>query len=224
MLTNANIPEVAQLIKDARTSANFTSLIIRRKGVRRGGKVYGDDKVHSVFITGFSYKRLCKRSLDSLTRIKSSDVLSDLQHLYTNMTLAHIVAARHDLREGLKRSTAGTNPISDVFDPLRVNGEIVRGAKVYSGPGNSSDPRAPVPGTIYIQGLGVGHKILEKAANGPPPRPNYSMHTAIKNHIRWRLPVGRYVSYALTPGQDFELKIGGQAKIAVEQNNVKLSP
>lgn len=207
--TNANLPDVAYAFKTTKRPVNFVKLIIRRKGVKRYGKIYGDDKVLSTFVTGFSYRKLCEQSLSELVLIKNQDILNELKMAYPKISLDQIEAARNDLMESLNRS-AKNSSIRDTFDPLRFNGKIVNGCKVYSGP-RKNDPRAPVPGTIYIQGLCVDHKILEPAKNGPPPRANSSIHTLIKNHIKWKLSIGRYISYALSPDQDFELKINGHS-------------
>ena len=82
----------------------------------------------------------------------------------------------------------------------------------------TGDDKAPLDGTIYLQGLKIHQEVLEKAANGPIPKPNSRPKTLAKNAVRYGLPVARYVSYPLEPGQDFILKVGGTARLNADGN------
>jgi len=82
----------------------------------------------------------------------------------------------------------------------------------------TGDPKAPLDDTIYLQGLRIYSEVLEVAENGPAPKPNSRPKTLAKNAIRRLLPISRYVSYALEPGTDFILKVGGTARFNADSN------
>ena len=229
--TNANLPALADILASAR-KGTFTGLIIRKKGVLKGKgdtrMVYGDDLVHATIVTGFSYTRLCERSLDRLARITAQGVLD-----YCNdkgmvdkdgapITVADACKAIDDLTESLKLSAAGmnTSTTDHVYEPLVRDGVEVRGCRVYTGTGDPEDPKAPIPGTIYIQGLKIGETVLERAINGSVPPSKSRGDVVAKDALRRMLPIGRYVSYALEPGQDFLLRVGGAAAIAASKDGV----
>jgi hypothetical protein len=117
-----------------------------------------------------------------------------------------------------------------VYDALTVDGENVRSGRVYKCTGEAScrcrhctgDSKAPLPGTVYVQGLAIGHKVIEPAPNGPAPTPKSAPKTVAKNLLRSKLPVSRYVSYALEPGTDFLLRAGGAAAAEVTKAGIKI--
>jgi len=80
----------------------------------------------------------------------------------------------------------------------------------------TGDAKAPLDGTVYLQGLRIRSKVVTAATNGPVPKPNSKPKTLAKNALRGLLPVSRYVSYALEPGQDFILKVGGTARLSAD--------
>jgi hypothetical protein len=206
--TNATNTGLASEI-DGLPKGRFVGLIYTKKGklVGRGAarQRYGDDEVHAVLFVGFKYGRLVQRSKDKALRIGAKGILAECQRRGITgksgapITLADCTKALDDFIASCDRSLNGTNESTTdhVYEALTVNGEAVRGARVYTGPGNPSDPKAPVPGTIYLQGLLIGQKVLTPAANGPIPASNSRGDVVAKGVLRGMTPLGRYRSYAL---------------------------
>lgn len=215
----------------------FTSIVITLKGVVRGGLVYGNDEVYDVIITGFSYTSLVARSLDILTGSNADRTITDDQVLSIckerglhdkngdPITRCAVRKARRALIISLGSSEEGTNKATtdNVYEPLTVDGKIVRGARVYIGPGGTG-PRAPIPGAVYIQGLRIGRKVLTPAPNGRRPASRSRADVIAKGIFRQMLPIGRFVSYALEPGTDYLLRVGGTAALAADSNGVTADP
>jgi len=141
------------------------------------------------------------------------------------VTRADFDAARAELIDSLRKSEAGLNESTtdDVYEPLTVNGETVRGARVYKGnPNANAEDAAPV-GTIYLQGLMIGRKVLDPAPNGPKPASKSAPVSVAKAALRSTLPVGKYVSFKLTPG-DWLVQAGGAAAVAADKDGVHIDP
>ena len=238
--TNSLSPVLAANLAAAK-KGTFTSLIIRKEGEERGTAgnktVYGDDLVHVVVITGFKYERLVAKSRDMLANMTDADLDALVARNYTGwqgrgakavscpVTRADFDAARAELTDSFDKTLAGTNESTTdhVYEPLVVNGETVRGARVYTG---NPDPalNAATPGTIYLQGLKIGERVLDAAPNGPVPASLSNPKTVAKGVLRSRLPVARYVSYKLdtsTPAA-WLLTAGGAAVAACDTNGVTL--
>ncbi len=209
MDTNASSVALAAHLADAKVGS-FVGLIITKQGETRGRgaakMVYGDDTVHTVIVTGFRYDRLVERSLAKLVTMNPADVVAaDLVDGDGNaVTLADVQTAMADLAESFQSTREGTNTSSTdhVYDPLVVDGQTVRGCRVYKcvagDPAHdcrcrdcTGDARAPKTGTIYLQGLAIGSKVLVPAANGPVPPSKSRADVVAKNWIRARLPIGR---------------------------------
>lgn len=235
MGTNANSTALAAALKDAK-KGTFTGIIYRKLGEERGRgadrKVYGDDLVHDVIITGFRYRKLCQRSADLLKDISLRSGLEICDGLTgwedgvkVPVGTLHVWTALKELWESLQKSERGDNLSTNhhVFEPLVVDDEVVRGCRVYTEPRPGREPAAP-KGTIYLQGLRIGRTVLEAAPNGPiPPAVSHPVVVA-KNAIRKQLPIRRYVSYRLVPGGDWLLRTGGSAAAAATEAGVTLSP
>ena len=230
--TNADNPIVAKTLNDAR-NGTLSSLIYRQKGTKRGGKVYGDDLVHIVFISGFKYENAVAKSATKLrNEINMQDIVDEAETKNITdkngdpITLTAACAARDELLDSFVRtlnpSEPSTSTTAEVYKTLDVDGESVVGARFYTGAGTSKDPRAPKPGTIYLQGLKIGKKVLEEGPNGPRPKTASSAKTIAKNLIRRHLSVGSYVSFALERGSDYILRIGGQAAVAAKDDSVEV--
>ncbi len=244
--TNANSDLIAALLNDAR-KGTFTGIITTKKGkmVGRGAdrKLHGDDRVHTVIFTGFKYDGLVKRSqtaLDALDIKAEADKAiakgvtcfdgRGKNAVERTVTLADFTEAAADLQASFARTLdptqASTSTTAHVYDPLKVDGDSVRGGRVYhcTGQGNckcracTDDARAPLDGTIYIQGLRIWSKVLEAAPNGPAPKSKSGGKAVAKGLLRSKLPVSRYVSYALEPGSDFLLRAGGTATIKAQED------
>ena len=238
MKTNSNSILLGAILKDARVGT-FTGLITTKKGVERGKgadrKVFGNDRVHVTILTGFSYMNLVKRSLTALESIDPADfheiheAKQALKGESPRFTREDVVEAIAELKESFGRTLDGTSESTTehVYEPLMVDGETVRGARVYKCVAGTDvachcrectgDAKAPLPGTIYLQGLKIHETVIEPAVNGPAPAVNSAPKTLAKDAVRATLPVRRYVSYALEPGTDFFLRAGGTAAVEAEK-------
>jgi hypothetical protein len=243
--TNATCTTLATTLSDAR-KGTFTGLVIRKEGVTRGRGpaklTYGDDLVHVVIVSGFRYERLVTRSLAKLNALVVDDIVAEFSERGVKDGEGNLVGkteiekAVADLRDSFTSTLAGTNESTTdhVFDPLVVEGETVRGARVYKCVAGTEhpchcrnctgDPKAPLPGQINLSGLKIGEVVLEAAKNGPVPPSKSRGDVVAKNILRSRLPVGRYVSYRLEPGDDYILRAGGTAALAADSAGVSLDP
>ena len=230
--TNAASATLAAHLADAKVGS-FVGLITQKQGVERGRgaakMTYGDDTVHTVIVTGFRYGRLVERSLAKLVGMNPADVVDAglVDGEGNAVTLADVQTAMSDIAASFRDSLAGTaeSTTDHVYDPLVVDGETVRGCRVYKcvagDPAHecqcrdcTGDAKAPKAGTVYLQGLAVGSKVIVPAPNGPVPASKSRADVVAKNWIRARLPVGRYVSYRLEAGQPWMLAAGGVAAAA----------
>jgi len=201
----------------------FVGLITQKKGKTCGRgaakALYGDDIVHVVLFTGFRYPRLVERSRAKALAIGAKGLLAECERQGKTgksgapITIADCTKALDDFVASCDRTLGGqsTSTTDHVYDPLVVDGETVRGCRVYVGGGDPNDPKAPVPGTIYLQGLKIGQKVLTPAPNGPIPASDSRGDVVAKTVLRYMTPLGRYVSYALEPGSGFIMKAGGTA-------------
>jgi len=237
--TTENNVKIARNLSNARPGATFTGLIIRKQGVERGPKGskvrYGDDLVHAVIVTGFSYMSLVRRSLDKMNAMDLNALLADATKaglkgfsgrgknaVEVAVTAQDINDAVDALRDSFQKTLDGTNESTTdhVFETLEVDGNPVSGGRVYVGGGDPNNSKTPKPGDIYLQGLQIGRSVLEAAANGPKPASKSGVAVVAKNFIRGRLPVSRYVSYRLRSGDDFILRVGGTAALAATTDGV----
>lgn len=237
MSSNSITENLANTLAASR-KGTFSGLIIRKTGVTRGRgsskQVYGDDLVHVTLITGFSYESLVKRSLDQVNeRLAAGNPFIDqfvgrcTRKGITGkdgaaITHADVEKALRDLKESFERTLDGTNVATtdDVYEPLVVDGETVRGCRVYKGNPNGDD--AAEPGTIYLQGLKISETVIEAAPNGPIPASNSRGDVVAKRIIKAALPAGRYRSYKLAKGGDWLLNAGGAAAAAATKHGVTL--
>lgn len=227
--TNANSALLATLLSKVR-HGTFTGLIKRKEGETRGRgtnkKVYGNDQVHVLVVTGFDYLTLVKRSLDQLESLTVTSVreAAAQNDIFLDEFETHL--AKHEMVVSFQKTLAGTNESTTdhVYEPLTLDGESVKACRVYKCVQDDAqheckcrdctgDERAPKTGTIYLQGLQVWSQILEAAPNGPIPAANSSMKTIAKDLFREKLPINRYVSYRLEPGTEFILRAGGVAAV-----------
>ena len=224
--TNANSNLTATVLSTAKVGT-FTGLVTTKKGSKVGGLVYGDDTVHVVILTGFKYDSLVERSLAALEALSPHAILdeADTKGLVDGkgnpLTLDAVKAAKMELVASFKRTLEPTveSAAKTVYEPLMVCGEKVRGGRVYKCQGNdkcrcracTDNPRAPLNGTIYLQGLRVWEKVIEPGENGQRPPKKSAAKTVAKDLMRSKLPVSRYVSYALEPKGSWLLRAGGTA-------------
>lgn len=240
MVTNASSAALAAHLASAKLGS-FVGLVIKKQGTERGRgaakMTYGDDTVHTVIVTGFRYDRLVERSLDKLVGMNPADVVAAglVDGDGNAVTMADVQTAMADLATSLNASATDTNSSTTdhVYDPLVVDGQVVRGCRVYKcvagDPAHdckcrdcTGDAKAPKAGTIYLQGLAVGSKVIVPAANGPVPASKSRADVVAKNWIRARLPIGRYVSYRLEAGEPWMLAAGGVAAAASDTAGITL--
>jgi hypothetical protein len=248
MATNANSNILASLLADARKGTFCglqTTKVGKQSGRGAAKQTFGDDRVHVVFYSGFKYNNLVQRSLDALpsdATLRGIFVGATLKGIkgwsgrgkkavQVPLTYQDFVDARADLKASFERTLAGTNKSTTdhVFEPLSTDGNEVRGSRVYRCVADDTsrkcrcractgDPKAPLDGTIQIQGLKIWSKVLIPAANGPIPKSKSGGKVVAKRLVRRLLPVAHYVSYRLEPGTDFLLNAGGTAKLKAETN------
>ena len=246
METNANSPLTAAVLAKAHVG-RFTSILIQKRGEERGKgpdrKVYGDDTVYVVVITGFNYPRLVQRSLTALDGVLDSEIVEGAAATGITLTEKDVADARAEMKASFESTLAGTNESTteDVFEPLVADGETVQGCKVYrckrkSGAegdchcrectGWTPDMKGrkpPLDGTIHVTGLQVWKKVLVPAANGPVPEPKSSAKTIAKNLLREHCPIRRFVQYALEPGANWSLHAGGSAALEATEKGFIVS-
>ena len=244
--TNANSNLIAALLADSRVGT-FTGLVTTKRGAERGPKGnkvrYGDDTVHVCIFTGFKYIGLVERSLEMLATVTDAEVLAAAQDkgikgwngrgknaVQVELTAADFAADRAELVASYQSSIDGTNSSTtdDVFEPLVKDGKPVRGARVYTGQTDAAakagvKPAAKV-GTIYLQGLKVSSRVITPAANGQLPASKSAPKSVAKRLLTNRLPISKYVSYRLQPGDDFLLRCGGTAQVEAEKAGIHFTP
>lgn len=217
----------------------LVSVVVRKKGVERGAgadkTVYGDDLTHVLLWTGWDYRKLCLISQAYLRKLdKQGQTLTNLirqarRDGHADVTLAEAAVAVQEIRESLWRSLSeGSGPPSGTgasnYVPVTVAGRRVPGCKMYNGPDRrDKDPRAPEPNTIYVCGLKLGESVLEAAPNGDWT-PKSAPKTIAKDYMRRRLPIGRYVEYALPPSGGHVLSVGYRAVEAAREDGVHVDP
>jgi hypothetical protein len=158
--------------------------------------------------SGFSYKALVARSDRKLNELLNrgrfiEKITRYVYALNQTVTVDDVCAALQETRTWFRKVLAdGTGtpgaPTTGTWDPFYMAGERVRGARVYAGQARPEDARAPIPGTLYVQGVKLGEVVIDPAANGPW-RPNSAPKTLAKDAIKQLLPVGLYCQYRLEP-------------------------
>ena len=236
MTTNANSPTLTDLISGSTRCARFVSLVTTLKGAsrlapgeKRGGLkiTVGNDTVRDTFVAGANYGTLKAKDaaiLDTLTGADLDTMVADGHTAWTGrgakatqvaVTRADFDLALAEMIDSTAKTLAGTNTSTTdhVYESLEVDGEKVRGYRVYVGPTDPNATPASTPGTIYVQGLRVGRKVIE-AAEFARPASKSSAKSVAKRVITRLLPSRRYVSYCLEPGTDFILNMGVDAVTA----------
>lgn len=214
----------------------FTA-VVHKMGEERGNNgsrlVYGDDRVHVLIWTGFSYHALIARSHKMLEhQLGKGRYIERLARAALNehegTTIQDVCHAlqevRDQFRKVLSRSDLGPMmPSESVWEPLVVDGQLIQGSRIYRGKRVSEDPRAPVPGTIYVQGVKLGEKILSLAPNGPW-KADSKPKTLVKRIIKESLPVGLYCQYRLDPTRVTAICVGAEASRAAKEAAIGIDP
>ena len=208
----------------------IVSMIVKKKGVVRGGKVHDDDTVHVVLWAGFHYKALVDRSAaklqqmwDSGTLFKDLTAESAMLGMYA-VKMPDVAVAVQEINRTLA-PRHGASHVGEVdanndkrWGPVAVNGENVIGARVYIGP-----PGAIKPGDIYISGVKLGEKVLETSENGKW-EPTSSPVVSVKKLIRSKLPLGLYAQYILSPDRLVSFHVGEDAAVDAKKHGVAIDP
>jgi len=241
--TNADNPKLASVLSEIGDlgQGTLTSLVLRKKGCLHGRGntklIYDDDFVQVLLWTGFHYQALIERSYQKLQALWSKgDLIRTLVQVtvdagHTGVTVqdaAEAVQETNDaflrvLSEGHFLDSAREGDYSPVWEPLKVNDQLVRGAKVYVGQGNPNDPRSPKKGAIYIDGVKLGEKILEPAPNGHWVAKQHPK-TVAKDILRSWLPSGLYVRYSLDQESLLIVKVGSAAAQHAKEGKLMVDP
>ena len=223
----------------------LVSVVVKKKGVERGTApnkvIYGDDTVHALIWSGFTYKALVERSYKKLHQEwdKGNLFHTLLEQVtaagYPEVTLSDVASAVQEVDESFKKVLAeplddmdlpdgsGEETKAPIWEPLTIDGQTVRGAKVYIGEGNSSDPRAPVKGSVYIDGVKLGERVQVAAPNGHW-KAKQKPKTVAKEILRDRLPIGLYVRYPLDKAGLGGVRVGAAASAYAKQDGVVVDP
>jgi hypothetical protein len=247
--TNADNPKLASVLTEIGDlgQGTLTSLVLRKKGCVHGRGntklTYDDDFVQVLLWTGFHYQALIERSHQKLQALWSQGNLihtliqATVDAGRTDVTVQDAAEAVQETNDAYLRvlseghfsdsSESPTLPregdFSPVWEPLKVNDQLVRGAKVYVGQGNPADPRSPKKGTIYIDGAKLGEKVLEPAPNGHWIAKQHPK-TVAKDILRSWLPSGLYVRYCLDPESLLIVKVGAAAAQHAKEGKLMIDP
>lgn len=221
--------KLQDMVRSFGGSPRFAHFHVTLAGAVKGGVRRGDHVVEAVVLVGISYPSMVRRSLDTLTTALLdpdfvANTLAAMAGEVDDMTGAPVTEAdvrdaiwgtavgRKGLLTSLTATTDGTNVSTSghVFDPLVVDGEVVGGCKVYTGPGNPSDPKAPVRGAVYIEGVTISSRVVTPSPNGDLPVGRRGAVVKVKDYISDTLclPVARYARYRLFPTDRFEVRSG----------------
>lgn len=226
--------------------ASIMSVVTTLKGVtrlapgeKRGGlKVrMGDDTVRDTFVAGRSYRNLKQRDAVILAGLTGADLdamVADGHMAWSGrgakatqvaVTRADFDLALAEMIASTANSIAGTNTSTTdhVYEPLVVDGKALKGYRVYVGPADPTATPKSAPGTIYVQGLRVGRKVIQAAQYARPVSKSGGKAVA-KRIITRLLPSRRYVSYCLEAGSDFILNLGAEAVTASDAAGITVDP
>jgi len=243
--TDTHLASTLAAIEEGFSQGTLVSAILHKKGVARGPAdsqiIYGDDFVHVLIWTGFDYKALVERSRRKLNQMWGNPqglvpaLYTAVQASHPEVTLVDITQAIQEIDQSFTKvlspsdtpaQEGADSPVEqhdpNIWKPLVIDGVTVRGAKVYQGPGGESS-RAPVPGTIYLDGVKLGEKILTPAQNGDW-NPKQKAKSVAKETLRAWLPVGLYVRYCLDRERVLTIKVGAEASQHAKAEGVGVDP
>ena len=246
MNTNANSTTLATLINDSSRCARFASVVTTLKGAsrlapgeKRGGlKIrVGNDTVRDTFVAGANYGSLKAKDAVILAALTGADLdamVADghsawsgrgAKAVQVTVTRADFDAALAEMIDSTAKTLAGTNTSTTdhVYESMIVDGKALAGYRVYVGPTDPNATPASTPGTIYVQGLRVGRKVIE-AAEFAKPASKSAAKSVAKRAITRLLPSRRYVSYSLEAGSDFILNLGSDAVSASDAAGITVDP
>jgi len=237
--TNAKDEGIAQALSallEEYQGGTTLSFIVTKVGETRNGRVYGNDTTHVLIWAGFQYRALVGRSQRMLQkRLDKGGVVRELakRAFQENPeTLAEDSCAAIQemqewfdrvMRQGITEGDSFSSSTSSFWEPLVIRSHQVPGCRVYCGPARPDKENAPVPGTVYIQGVKLGEKTLAPAENGEWT-PKSSPKTILKRILKEELPIGRYVQYRLDPERCRDLKVGKAASASAMDDGIPIDP
>lgn len=239
MQTNSTHGMAASVLSEVGSldSGTLAFITVHKKGETRGKgtskQVYGDDIVHVLVWTGFSYEALVQRAIKKLEAVEGLHplLLAEAQKIDPFVTLDDVCLAVQELRTSLYkvvsepsgRVPATPEETDSVWEPLIVDGTKIRGSKVYVGKGDPTKPGGPKPGTIYVDGVKLGQVTVTPAPNGHWKKDSKSK-TVVKEVLKDMLPVGLYVRYSLEPDRVLAIKVGKDASAAAVAAGIPINP
>jgi len=213
----------------------FTACI-HKMGEERGHVVYGDDTKQVLIWTGFSHKALISRSMRTLGyQLNKGGYIERIARAsldeHEDVTIENVCHALQEVREWFRRILGGEmpgmskepTPGVECWEPLVINGSKVRGCTVYTGKARPEDPRAPIPGTIYIKGLKLGERMVAPAPNGQW-KADSKPKTVAKRMILEGLPVGLYCQYRLEPARVSGIAVADEAVKVARELKIPIDP
>ena len=214
------------------SEGDLISMEITKKGVQRRGQTHGDDTVAVLVWTGFEYRALIERSQRKLEALQAKGLITKLALASSERAagagIGEVCAAIQETESWFPRVlTVGQAPrfpreTEDVWSPLIVEGKHVHGCRVWNGVPDPDDPKAIVPGTVYLQGVKLGEVILKPAESSWVTRS--SPKTVAKDILRSWLPIGLFVQYALTPGSYSNFSTGADAAKMAKAAGILVEP
>ena len=230
---------LADLVESSGGSPRFVKFSTRLAGEVQKGVRRGDHLVETILLVGFSYSSMIERSRAQLEAASSDPnfalnvcLLMATRGLADEITgdpitikdvedaINGTVRGRKGLLTSYTETLAGANhdySCENVYEPLNVDGTIVEGCKVYVGDGNPEDPKAPVRGTVYINGVTISSKVVQESVNGNKIPSRRGAVAMVKDYLeeRLNLPAARFRTYRLLPGEQYDLQCGSVAFHAV---------
>lgn len=232
---NNTLTALSSLVDLPEQGTIFTALI-HKMGEKRGQVVYGDDIKQVLIWTGFSYRALITRSMRILDhQLGKGGYIEKLARAtldaHEGATIEDVCHALQEVRDWYRRVLAGSeswdtdlsssgNPL---WSPLLINGTTVRGCAIYSGRARPEDPRAPIPGTVYIKGLKLGEQVVTPAPNGRW-KADSKPKTLAKQIILEGLPSGLYCQYRLEPERVSGVAVAGEAVRIAKERGIPIDP
>lgn len=218
MTTNAASSRLATHLNQIVSGSKVVTIRTRLAGEVRHGIRRGDHLVEAIVLVGMTYNSILKSSLGIINEAVNPDFIKSVAEevgVQTEDVFDAIngqVRGRKGIVTSLNQSLAGVNNDSTsarVYEPLVLDGEVVPDCSVYIGTKSvAKDDRAPVAGTVYIRGILLDKKIIEKSANGDHPDSQPGPVARVKVYIgsKLDLPMARYCSFRLLPGESFQVK------------------
>lgn len=223
---------LADLVEGMGGKPKFAKFATRLAGEMQGGVRRGDHVVENVVLLGVSYTNMVQRSHDALSAAASSptfvaDTVAACAAAGVTDEIKGKAITDADVRDALDGTARGRKGLltaygetlananndstsAHVYEPLTVDGDVVDGAKVYTGKGNANDPKAPIAGAVYLAGVTMSSKVVTPSVNGDKLVGKQGAVAAVKSYLEHTLalPASRYRTYRILPGEQYEVVCG----------------